>query len=183
VLLDLPARASSLEWTISLAASMAIAMLDGGHPVRLIGGAPADSAPDSPDDGPYPLAFVHNRLGPSARAALLDRTIDLEAPDSAAEGEAELVAGAHLLDITQAGGEIVLAVVGPLGARARSALAHVADDSQAWAVVRADGPSPAQEREAEHTINALRRAGWRACGVTPGEPIVDCWLRLLGSAR
>jgi uncharacterized protein (DUF58 family) len=183
VLLDLPVRASSLEWTISLAASMALAMLDGGHPVRLVGGAPAHDVPDSPDDGPYPLAFVHNRLGPTARAAILDRTIDLEGPRSAAEGEAELVAGAHLLETTQAGGEIVLAVVGPLGAQARAALAHIADDAQAWAVVRADGPSPAHEREAEHTINALRRAGWRACGVTPGEPIVDCWLRLLGSAR
>jgi hypothetical protein len=163
---------------------MALAMLEGGHPVRLVGGGSADaSVPDSPDAGPYPLAFVHNRLGPTARATLLDRTIDLEGPRAPGEGESSLLAGAHLLDATDAGGEIVLAVVGPLGARARAALAHVADDAQAWAVVRADGPTPAHEREAEHTINALRRAGWRACGVTPGEPIVDCWLRLLGSAR
>ena len=75
----------------------------------------------------------------------------------------------------------MLAVLGPLGASARAALAHVADAAQAWAVVRAD--TPAHEAEAEHTIKALRRAGWRACRVTPGEPIVDCWLRLLGSAQ
>lgn len=174
VLLDLPARTASLEWSISLAASMSLAMLDGGHPVRLVGGSP-DSA------GPYPLAFVHDRSGPGARSAVLDRTIDLEAPRTAAQGEAELVSAAHLLHTADAGGEIVLAVLGPLGAAARAALAHVADNALAWAVVRAD--TPAQEVQAEHTIKALRRAGWRACRVTAGEPIVDCWLRLLGSAQ
>ncbi|WP_456786405.1 DUF58 domain-containing protein [Cellulomonas sp. P5_C5] len=174
VLLDLPARATSLEWSISLAASMSLAMLDGGHPVRLVSGG-RDVAAASP------LAFVHDRSGPGARSALLDRTIDLEAPRSAVQGEAALVSAAHLLHTTEAGGEIVLAVLGPLGASARAALAHVADAALAWAVVRAD--TPAQEAEAEHTIKALRRAGWRACRVTPGEPVVDCWLRLLGSAQ
>ena len=174
VLLDLPARAASLEWSISLAASMSLAMLDGGHPVRLVSGGPAATAGS-------PLGFVHDRSGPGARSALLDRTIDLEAPRSAVQGEAALVSAAHLLHTTEAGGEIVLAVLGPLGASARAALAHVADAALAWAVVRAD--TPAQEAEAEHTIKALRRAGWRACRVTPGEPVVDCWLRLLGSAQ
>lgn len=172
VLLDLPARAASLEWSISLAASMSLAMLDGGHPVRLVSGGTVAASP---------LGFVHDRSGPGARSALLDRTIDLEAPRSAVQGEAALVSAAHLLHTTEAGGEIVLAVLGPLGASARAALAHVADNALAWAVVRAD--TPAQEAEAEHTIKALRRAGWRACRVTPGEPVVDCWLRLLGSAQ
>ena len=177
VLLALPARASSLEWSISLAASMALAMLDGGHPVRLMGGTRAAAVQSSP----YPLAFVHNRTGPGARNAVLDRTIDLEAPRTNAQGELDMVAAAHLLHTTDAAGEIVLAVIGPLGATARAALAHVADDAHAWAVVRAE--TPAHEAEAGETVQALRRAGWRACLVTPGEPIVDCWLRLLGSAR
>lgn len=175
VLLDLPARAASLEWSISLAASMSLAMLDGGHPVRLVSGGRDTSVAASG------FTFVHDRSGPGARSALLDRTIDLEAPRSAVQGEAALVSAAHLLHTTEAGGEIVLAVLGPLGASARAALAHVADNALAWAVVRAD--TPAQEAEAEHTIKALRRAGWRACRVTPGEPVVDCWLRLLGSAQ
>ncbi|WP_426595347.1 DUF58 domain-containing protein [Cellulomonas sp. McL0617] len=175
VLLGLPARASTLEWSISLAASMALAMLEGGHPVRLVGGLRSE-----PETGPYPLAFVHSRSGPGARAAVLDRTIDLQAPRTNVQGEVDLVAAAHLLHTTDAAGEIVLAVLGPLGASARAALAHVADDAQAWAVVRAD--TPAHAAEADETIRALRRAGWRACRVTPDEPIVDCWLRLLGSA-
>lgn len=175
ILLGLPARASALEWSISLAASMALAMLEGGHPVRLVGGNRSE-----PEAGPYPLAFVHSRSGPGARAAVLDRTIDLEAPRTNVQGEVDLVAAAHLLHTTDAAGEIVLAVLGPLGGSARAALAHVADDAQAWAVVRAD--TPAHVAEADETIRALRRAGWRACRVTPDEPIVDCWLRLLGSA-
>jgi len=172
VLLDLPSRVASLEWSISVAASMSLAMLDAGHPVRLVSGL---------RDRTGPLAFVHDRAGPGARAAVLDQTIDLEAPRTAAQGESELVAAAHLLHTADAGGEIVLAVLGPLGASARAALAHVADNAQAWAVVRAD--TPAHEAEAEHTIKALRRAGWRVCRVTAGEPIVACWLRLLGSAQ
>lgn len=175
VLLGLPARSSTLEWSISLAASMALAMLDGGHPVRLIGGSTAAS-----EAGENPLAFVHSRSGPGARSAILDRTIDLEAPRTNVQGEVDLVAAAHLLHSTDPAGEIVLAVMGPLGASARAALAHVADDAQAWAVVRAD--TPAHAAEADETIRALRRAGWRACRVVADEPIVDCWLRLLGSA-
>ena len=37
VLLDQPARPAAVEWSISLAASMAVAMLEAGHPVRLLG--------------------------------------------------------------------------------------------------------------------------------------------------
>lgn len=172
VLLDLPAKLTALEWTISLAASMALAMLDGGHPVRLVGGRPG-----------APTAFHQARTGPTARASLLDSTVDLEAPRTSEDAEAYLLGAAHLLETTDAGGEIVLAVLGPLGASTRAALAHVADNAQGWAVVRADGSSAAHEREAQHTVSSLRRAGWRACAVAPGEDVVACWLRLLGSAR
>ncbi|MBO9554082.1 DUF58 domain-containing protein [Cellulomonas sp.] len=183
VLLDLPARAAALEWSISLAASMALAMLDAGHPVRLVGGAAPDVAPGSALARRSPVGFVHARTGPAVRAALLDRTVDLEAPRTSEQADAELVSAAHLLETTDAGGEIVLAVLGPLGGTARAALAHVADTAQGWAVVRAEGPNPAQQREAEHTVHALQRAGWRACVVVPGEDLVACWLRLLGSVR
>jgi uncharacterized protein (DUF58 family) len=180
VLLDLPARATALEWTISLAASMALAMLDAGHPVRLVGGSGPDAGATTRRS---PVGFVHARTGPAVRAALLDRTVDLESPRTTEQADADLVGAAHLLETTDAAGEIVLAVLGPLGATARAALAHVADTAQGWAVVRAEGPNPAQQREAEHTVHALHRAGWRACVVVPGEDIVACWLRLLGSVR
>lgn len=175
VLLDMPSRGPHVEWTISLAASIALAMLEAGHPVRLLDGVSEHSTVTG-------VPFVHTRHD-GARAALLDRTVDLEPPRGSTEAQARLVRGAHLLESTEAGGEIVLGVLGPLGAGARSALAHVADTAQGWAIVRTDPQHAGERRDAEHTVAALRRAGWRACEATPGEPLVDCWLRLLGSTR
>jgi len=175
VLLDLPLRSTHLEWTISLAASVALAMLDAGHPVRLLDGVGAHSTATG-------VPFLHSRHD-GARAALLDRTVDLEAPRTANDAQSRLVSAAHLLETTEAGGEIVLGVLGPLGAGARAALAHVADTAQGWAVVRSDPHAPGGTRDARATVEALHRAGWRACEVAPGEPVLDCWLRLLGSTR
>jgi len=174
VLMDLPLRGGvPLEWTISAGASMALAMLDAGHPVRMLDGARV-SAAGTP--------FVHARTD-SARGALLDRTLDLESTRSAGEAEKHLVAAAHMLDSTEAGGEIVLAVLGALGPKARESLAHVVDTAQGWAMVRTDGVSAAQQQDSEHTVRALRRAGWRAVAVTPGEDVVAAWTRMLGSVR
>ncbi len=175
VLLDLPARYGHVEWSISLAASMALAMLEAGHPVRLL-----DGITEHTQGGAAP--FLHTRHQ-GARAALLDRTVDLAPPHGQGEGSSRLIKSAHLLDSTEAGGEIVLAVLGPLAANTRAALAHVADTAQGWAIVRSDPQHPADQRDAEHTVRALRRAGWRACESTPGEPLIDAWLRLLGSGR
>lgn len=175
VLLDLPTRPTHVEWSVSLAASVALAMLDAGHPVRLLDGTRAHT-------GVTGVPFLHTRhVG--ARAALLDQTVDLEATRSSSEAQSRLVASAHLLESTEAGGEIVLGVLSPLGAGARAALAHVADTAQGWAMVRSDPQHAAEQRDAQHSVDALRRAGWRACLVTPGEPALACWLRLLGSAR
>ncbi|WP_448629646.1 DUF58 domain-containing protein [Cellulomonas soli] len=177
VLLDLPARSEDLEWTISLAASMALAMLEGGHPVRLVGGT---RPPDAPGIGDA-AAWVHP-TGEHARGTLLDRTIDLEEPRSPEVAATDLLAAAHLLESSGAGDDIVLATVGPLDPSGRAALAHLADSVQGWAVVR----RPAHARgahDAEATVRTLRRAGWRACEVTTGEDLVTCWLRLLGSLR
>lgn len=180
VLHDLPVRATATEWTISLAASMALAMMDSGHPVRLAGVA---APPGSPDDARLPTPYVHARQGPEARAALLDRTLDLVPARSATDAEAALLAAGRALDLHQAAGEIVLAVLGPLSAAGCAALARVGDVAQGWALVRADGRSTNDMRDTEHTARALRRAGWRVAQVTSGESPVECWLRLLGSAR
>lgn len=176
VLLDPPTRAVALEWSVSVAASVALAMLDAGHPVRLVGGPLGQ-------DSPRTARHVQGRASGNARAELLDRTIDLGVAESPAAADADLLAAARLLQTTDAGGEVVLAVLGPLSARSRAALASLTDSAQGWAMVRTADGSATQEREVEHTVRALRRAGWRACPVTPGEDIGECWLRLLGSAR
>ncbi|WP_029288759.1 DUF58 domain-containing protein [Cellulomonas sp. HZM] len=173
VLIDLPQRgAQAVEWSVSVAASMALAMLDAGHPVRILDGTRAGLA----------APFVHSRSD-GARAALLDRTIDLTSPRGTSEAEAQLVAAAHMLDSTEANGEIVLAVVGALTARTRESFAHMADTAQCWAMVRTDSSGAGHVQETEHTLRALRRAGWRAVGVTAGESPTDAWLRLLGCGR
>jgi len=170
VLVDPPVRTADLEWSVSLAASVALTMLDSGHPVRLLGGEPEPET-----------TAVHTPTGPLARAALLDRTVDLDAPRSAEQAEERLVAAARLLGSTGPADAIVLAVLGPLGPAARAALAHVTGAAQGWAMVRAAGSTAGQSRDADLTVQALRRAGWRACRVLPGEDLVACWLRLLGS--
>ncbi len=178
VLVDLPVRQSTAEWTISVAASMALAMLDGGHPVRLVGAGIAAGQGAVGASG-----FVHARGGPEARAALLDLTIDLEPARSSAEADAHLLDAVRLLHTAGAGGEIVLALLGPLSAPARAALAHVGDAAHGWALVQTDGRHAGDARDARHTQAALVRAGWRVAGATAGEDPVACWMRLLGSSR
>ena len=172
VLLDLPVRATATEWTISLAASMALAMLDSGHPVRLVAAGSTTAAP-----------YVHARSGPEARAALLDLTLDLTPARTANDAEAAVLDATRRLDTSRTAGEIVLAVVGSMSSAGCGALAHLGDAGQGWAVVRADGRNAGGARDTQVTATALRRAGWRVAQVTTGEDPVTCWLRLLGSTR
>ncbi len=174
VLLDCPARPAAVEWSISLAASMALGMLEAGHPVRFLG--------VDPDIGDIP-AFLHSRSGPQARSGLLDPLIDLVGPRTEAEAEQRLGAAVRMLQASIGGDDIVLAVLGPLMPASRTALARISDSAQGWAVVRADHRQPGEAAATENTLRALHRAGWHAARVTTGEPILDAWLRLLGSFR
>jgi uncharacterized protein (DUF58 family) len=175
VLLDQPARPVAVEWSISLAASMAVAMLEAGHPVRFLG-----AAMDAPDESPD---FLHARQGPAARAALLDPLIDLVAPRTEAEAEQRLLDAVRMVQTSHRGDDIVLGVLGPLTPATRTALARLSDSAQGWAVVRGDSRNPAEATATENTLRALRRAGWHAARVTTGEPLSDAWMRLLGVAR
>lgn len=180
VLVDLPVRSSAAEWTVSMAASMALAMLDGGHRVRLVGSAVGARPQDGLRGGATP--FLHATAGTGARAGLLDLTVDLEAPRTQQEADARLLDAAHLLDTSDAAGQIVLAVLGPASHAARGALAHIGDATQGWALVRGDARG-LDANEAHHTAQALRRAGWRVAAAEAGEDPVACWLRLLGAGR
>lgn len=173
VLLDVPTRTEALEWSISLAASIALAMLDAGHPVRLLG--PATTAADAA------AASAHARPGTGSRADLLDRMIDIE-PPTASAADGQILAAVRQMVGTGSGGEIVMAVVGPLDAPTRTALAHLASNAQGWAMVRTDPAwSVAEHQDARLTLDQLRRLGWRACSVRPEEDPVQCWLRMLGA--
>src|SRR5690606_5989415 len=109
VLVDLPPDRAGIEWTVSLGASMGLAALDAGHPVRLLGGR--STGPQARDGRPdVALAHVGEGADGTGRVELLDRSIDLEPAPTPAEAEADLVAAAAVLTGAHTGQEIVLAV-------------------------------------------------------------------------
>jgi uncharacterized protein (DUF58 family) len=177
VLLDLPARPAAVEHTVSLAASVALAMLDNGHPVRLVG-IDATEQPSGPAVTP---SYQHARTGPTARATLLDQLLDLDLPRTEQEAERRLVSAVHVLETSDQGGDLVIAVLGPLSEPTRRVLARLTQSAHGWALVRGDSRQPGEAAATEQTIRALRRAGWRATRMTSGEPTLTAWMRLLGS--
>lgn len=171
VLVGLPTRTSDLEWTLSLAASMALAALGTGHRVRILG---TDAH----------LAAEHVQDGAHARAALLDPLVDLALPGSTATAASWLRAGAEA--VGGRNGEIVLAVLGagPIvvvvpGARPgrEDPLRRLPERARCWAVVR-DEIGVASRAEAR--ADELRRAGWHATVGRPDEDMRSCWLRMRG---
>ncbi|WP_298459688.1 DUF58 domain-containing protein [uncultured Cellulomonas sp.] len=179
ILLDLPRDRSGIEWSVSLATSMGLAALGGGHPVRLLGGH--TTRPGGETVGTH--GQVREGGGSRGRAELLDRAVDLEPAPTDAENEAVLVAAVAELGLAVTGRELVLAVVGALSARGRAALAPLADGCDAFAVVRVPPALGAARRDADVTLAALRRAGWHVCGAEPGEDLHQTWARLLETAR
>ncbi|NTW39726.1 MAG: DUF58 domain-containing protein [Cellulomonadaceae bacterium] len=173
VLLDLPMDDIGTEWTIATGASIAVALVHGGHHVRMLGGDVLGVKTD------------HHRPDTDgmAVAALLDQTVDLvAAPDPVTRG-AWLGRAVDTLGAQAGGAELVFAVVGALDAASLAALARVGDASHGWAMVRSGRPGlsdPPSVHEAS-TLTTLRRAGWTACAVRPGEDVAACWQRLLDS--
>jgi len=171
VLVGLPTRASDLEWTLSMAASMALAALGSGHRVRILG-----TGTNRPGE--------HVQQGAHARAALLDPLVDLGPPGSTSEAAGRVRAGAEA--IGGGNGEIVLAVLGPgpiavgvPGARAGrdDPLRRLPERARCWAVVRDETGVGGR---AEARVDELRRAGWHAIVGRPGEDMRSCWLRMRG---
>ncbi|MCU1431863.1 MAG: hypothetical protein JWP95_968 [Actinotalea sp.] len=173
VLLDIPQDPAAAEWSISMAASMALALVSAGHHVRLLGGDVLGVAADHhrPDaDG-------------AAAGALLDQTVDLTIPSNPGTRNTWLLTAVDTLSAQAGGAELVFAVVGALDVDALSALARVGADGNGWVMVRTgrwghDDPPTADERR---TLGGLQRSGWTACAVRPGEDVMDCWNRLLDS--
>ena len=173
VLLDLPLEDAPAEWTISLGASIALAMVAAGHHVRLLGGDVLGAATD------------HHRPDADGRArdGLLDQTVDLTRPANPAQRRTWLLTAVDTLSAQAGGAELVFAVVGSLEPAELAALARIGDVSHGWAMVRSGraGQDEPPSLDETRTLQALRRAGWTACAVRPGEDIGICWHRLLDS--
>ncbi|RMI08636.1 DUF58 domain-containing protein [Cellulomonas triticagri] len=164
VLLDQPPAGEDLEWSISLAASVALAMHGAGHPTHLLTGTAVDD----------PRA---TRVEAPGRQQLLEATVDLTGHDTAAAARDALLAEIRGLDETDGGSGLVVAVLGPQGTDGRAALAGVSQTRPGWAVVRGT-----EDPAADATATALRRAGWRVVQADPGDDLAGTWWRLTGGA-
>jgi uncharacterized protein (DUF58 family) len=171
VLLDLPDDDVAAEWSISAAASVGLALMRSGHRVRLLGGGVMSAASD------------HHRpdVDGMAADALLDQTVDLTLPPNRVTRDTWLRTAIDTLSNQGGGAELVFGVVGGLDPDALSALARLGDANLGWAMVRVGRATRPANDDETHTLDALRRAGWRVCGVEPGENIAVAWDRLLGS--
>lgn len=170
VVLDLAEEDAVTEWSISAAASVGLALMRSGHRVRLLGGAIPSTAAE------------HHRADVDGMAAdaLLDQTVDLTLPPNRMTRDAWLRTAIDTLS-HQGGAEFVFAVIGGLEPDALASLARLGDANMGWAMVRLGKALHSGADDDTHTLDALRRAGWRVVGVEPGEDIARAWDRLRGS--
>ena len=171
IVLDLPEEEAAAEWSISAAASVALALMRSGHRVRLLGGAKLSSVSD----------HHHPDVDGTAADALLDETVDLTLPPNRITRDAWLGTAIDTLGQQYGGAELVFAVVGGLEPDALASLARLGDANLGWAMVRLGRAAHSDAGDDTHTLEALRRAGWRVCGVEPGEDFAVAWDRLRGS--
>jgi uncharacterized protein (DUF58 family) len=168
VILDLPRESVPLEWAISAAASIALSVLSSGHPVRLLGGPIEATHSD------------HTHSPALARAHVLNQTVDLAPPASAAAAEKDLIRAAHEAVGSAHTGDVTVGVFEPLSTEALEALVAIGDYGRAWAIVRAGGDSE-ERKSADATVRALRRAGWRASAAAASDDLSRVWTALLTS--
>ena len=169
VLLDLPGDDAGVEWSISLAASIALAMLRAGHPVRFLPtGVASSTQPRSMQ------IHAHPPRNDAAVATLLDATIDLTGPTTSEHAEAQLLDAAEAL-ATHDPSETVVAVVGPMSPQARSALAAAVGPGHGWAVVRTPEADADELRRAQDSQTALLHAGWWTSLAYPNSDLASTW--------
>jgi uncharacterized protein (DUF58 family) len=168
VLIDLPRDPVALEWAISAAASIALSVLNSGHPVRMLG---AGLNPD-----------VVRHLGEhgteAGRASLLNQTVDLAAPASPAAATKHITRAARQASHDASHGEVIVAIVEPLDGEALDAMVPIGDTGRAWALVRTTAPTADAARD---TARALRRSGWRVATVSATSDLESVWTALLSS--
>lgn len=168
VILDVPRDDDAREHAITLAASVGVSVLSSGHPVRLVGA------------GLDPEATQHlgERGSEAARVQLLNQTLDLHSPASRAAGTADLVRAARLVADDARHGEVTVAILDPVEDQALEALVPIAHAGRAWAIVRTDAHS---EDEAQQSVAALRKAGWRVTTTHAGDDVAQVWTRMLST--
>jgi len=170
-------RHVALEWTVSVAASVAVNLLDSGHPVRLVlsDGGTAQAGLRG-GDGQAGARWVRSRDA-QGRAVLLDLTVDAghrkpgdETPGTRDDVLSSLVGDSQL-------GEIVIAVTAAASRDETAPLAVVGGTaSRRYAMV-----VPAEEGSS--AVPTLLEDGWRAVVLPVGSDLVSAWDELTGGNR
>ncbi|MBN2176193.1 MAG: DUF58 domain-containing protein [Demequinaceae bacterium] len=168
VVMDLPRDSEAIEWTISASTSIALSVLDSGHPVRLLGGNINPEA--SHEDRGHSSAL--------ARASLLNDTVDLKVPISATAAERDLLRALREAALAAPSGEVIVGVFEPLSKDALDVLVPIGDSGRAWAIVRSGGDA-ARKQGVDDTLTALRRAGWKVTTAGIGSDLEQVWTTLL----
>src|SRR5690606_36443292 len=106
--------------------SIAVSVLDSGHPVRLLGGG------INPDAG----TGDRGHQTALARAAILNQTVDLKPAVSPNAAELHIVEAGRGSSETAPSGEVTVAILEPLGKPALDVLVPIGDHGRAWAIVR-----------------------------------------------
>ncbi len=162
------------EWAVECAASIGVSLLQAGHPVRLV---PTSLAPVVAGIG-----FRVNRSG-EGPADLLDATVDLHGHHLVADADRSVVATAEAVRRDRRPGEIVVAVVGPLGSVARHTVAAMGGDGVHRALVVSPRPWAPEHADALETVATLRSTGWHAALVDPSTPLERAWTLLVEGSR
>ncbi|WP_062377384.1 DUF58 domain-containing protein [Demequina pelophila] len=165
----LPTDPEAVEAAIRAVASIALGVVDCGHPVHVRLGEANLVAGDS-----------HARGRDVARSVVLDAMVDLApAPDEEA-GDADLARHAAAAAAAPVEHGIVFAVLDAAADSTLAALAPLGARGGAFALVSpADGGRPAAER----TAARLAAHGWTAHVAGPGETLEESWTALVGTAR
>ncbi|GAA1953575.1 DUF58 domain-containing protein [Catenulispora subtropica] len=159
--------ASSFEWAVSAAASIAIHMARHGYAVRLL-----------TETGQAVTAAAHDSsaIGLDFEGMLLDALAVVEMSNAAT------LSGANAM-LRQGGGDsLVIAVLGDLSGDDASELARVrhsttsgvafAMDTASWLGGR---PLAAAQARFQGSAQVLRVGGWRVVEVEPGDRVPDLW--------
>ena len=167
------------EWTVSVAASVAVHLLDAGHPVRLV---VSDAGLAQPGlrggDGQAGARWVRSRDA-DGRAALLDLTVDVAHRPELTDGshDAARAAVLHSLVGDSQLGEIVLAVTAAQTAAEIAPLAVVGGAaSRRYAIVVPHHGAP-------QACATLREHGWRAAPLAVGGDLTSTWEQLTEGVR
>lgn len=180
-----------MEWSVSVAASIAVQLLESGHPVRLLSTSRGLEQPGmSGESGLGAPVWVRPR-DDDARAALLDQTIDLAPAAATVEAAERRLAVTHALTQEGRQGEVLVCVLVAPEPRALDAvvapLRELGGPGSLRVALVTSGRAPDDGEEPADAsagcVADLARSGWRAVSLEVGADLGAAWESATRSGR